>query len=741
MNTSIKKIALQKTIILKAIAYAKDENNQIFTDSVKEFNEYSKKNNLDITFNDIGSSIENLLERKKNKYDLYFYENLFTPLYSPYLYNLKELLSEEHINLFNENILNQTCYYHNKLVALPFALRYTVLYSNQEILNKYNRSIPTTWDELIDTSQFIIEKEIIQNNNTDLVAYNGLFDDSEEGICSIYEFIYSCRKSINSPFPKLTGSASLNALHLMKKIKNEISSDKIFSSNEDFTIERLLDGNAIFLKYWFLFDREFKKNDVYKMSPLPGISQGVSGSTRSGVNIGIDRNIHVEKLDAAVEAFKFITSKKLHKKFLKDQRNMSGITSFYEDEDICININCDLIKKLQPITRITNMTWNFEKYYEKFRTNIYDYLYRDSEAKKILKNTEDLTKIYYISLDKNESFTGILIIAIVITLAFLMMLSLVCLFIKKFDFDFLPKGYWFISIIGLIFILMLCVVKLGRVTDLKCHLYTLFMTVGYTFNIVPILYKLIINFPENNKVSYWVNQHKYLFFVLFVFVDLILNGILFLLPHKIKIVNVIEGENFEKCRMNNMIGSLVTALLILYKVFIILVVLVLIFSEWCLEKTKFEIRFIVSTIYIDIICIIILLYMHFITIRSYISYLLIRIGIIIVIAISNYIFTYGFRLIVPLLKEKEKNILNGSTFNCIKSTQQYSGNKDSESGTMTNKSSVLSKLVSYHYKQSSNDSLSDSVYSKSVKTSIFSGNDQPVVRASTNLIICTNNDE
>jgi len=132
MNTSIKKIALQKTIILKAIAYAKDENNQIFTDSVKEFNEYSKKNNLDITLylnlltrsnstglsNDIGSSIENLLERKKNKYDLYFYENLFTPLYSPYLYNLKELLSEEHINLFNENILNQTCYYHNKLVAL-----------------------------------------------------------------------------------------------------------------------------------------------------------------------------------------------------------------------------------------------------------------------------------------------------------------------------------------------------------------------------------------------------------------------------------------------------------------------------------------------------------------------------------------------------------------------------------------------------------------------------------------------
>jgi len=33
-------------------------------------------------------------------------------------------------------------------------------------------------------------------------------------------------------------------------------------------------------------------------------------------------------------------------------------------------------------SRITNMTRNFEKNYEKFRTDIYDYLYRDSEAKK-----------------------------------------------------------------------------------------------------------------------------------------------------------------------------------------------------------------------------------------------------------------------------------------------------------------------------------------------------------------------
>ena len=52
-------------------------------------------------------------------------------------------------------------------------MTYDILYSNKELLNKYNKQVPKTWSELINTCKYIIEKE---KNNTDLICYNGLFD-------------------------------------------------------------------------------------------------------------------------------------------------------------------------------------------------------------------------------------------------------------------------------------------------------------------------------------------------------------------------------------------------------------------------------------------------------------------------------------------------------------------------------------------------------------------------------------
>jgi len=55
----------------------------------------------------------------------------------------------------------------------PVFLSYSVLYSNEELLKKYNREIPNTWEELIETAIFIVSKEF-QLGNT-IVGYNGLF--------------------------------------------------------------------------------------------------------------------------------------------------------------------------------------------------------------------------------------------------------------------------------------------------------------------------------------------------------------------------------------------------------------------------------------------------------------------------------------------------------------------------------------------------------------------------------------
>jgi len=47
------------------------------------------------------------------------------------------------------------------------------MYSNKELLSKYNKPIPQTWDELIETCKYIMEKE---KDDNELICYNGLFD-------------------------------------------------------------------------------------------------------------------------------------------------------------------------------------------------------------------------------------------------------------------------------------------------------------------------------------------------------------------------------------------------------------------------------------------------------------------------------------------------------------------------------------------------------------------------------------
>jgi len=216
----------------------------------------------------------------------------------------------------------------DKNTLTEYALKKVFCSDYEELLKKYSKEVPVTWEKLIETSKHIIENE---KNNTNIIGYNGLFDDSEQGLYSIYEFIYSCRESPDLPFPEIKSETSINALTLMRKIKDEISSDDIFRSNIDFTLERLNGTNVVFFK-WYSNSLSSYDSKNYKMSPLPGIKEGISGGTIKGYNLCIDGSISKKKIDAAIEALKYLTSKELQKKYMLSGDLMSGISSFYDDE-------------------------------------------------------------------------------------------------------------------------------------------------------------------------------------------------------------------------------------------------------------------------------------------------------------------------------------------------------------------------------------------------------------------------
>lgn len=77
----------------------------------------------------------------------------------------------------------------------PIANNYSVLYCNRELLKKYNKKIPRTWDELMKIGKEIVEEER-KLGNSNLVAYNGLFNSKQNFFYKIYNTKYLIKNII-----------------------------------------------------------------------------------------------------------------------------------------------------------------------------------------------------------------------------------------------------------------------------------------------------------------------------------------------------------------------------------------------------------------------------------------------------------------------------------------------------------------------------------------------------------------
>jgi len=413
---------------------------------------------------------------------------------------------------------------------------------------------------------------------------------------------------------------------MIKTLKEEISSDDVFHSDETETATNLFTGNGLFIKFWMFQNPEIQIIP-FTMAPLPGYKKGVSAASLSGYNLGIANNLDEETKNAAIIAFKFLTSKEIQRKFVKENLITSAILSLYDEEEICKNVDCNLNKRMQPIVRPNKKTNDYNTYSEQYRNYIYEFIYGKKSAEEALLNVNDITEIdyYYLSLGKGGSKLGLIMFIIQIIIGVLMALSIIFLFKDNYNvfFKFLAIDFWIFVILGCLVILSLNFTRLGKLSTIKCHLKPILLSYGYTLNFIPFLYKLIKRFPDDNLFSDWVKKHKYLFFISFLLIDCILSGLSFLIPYEVRDMIVKEGRNFQTCFITNTFGKIFFILMVIYKLAITIILLILIFIEWNIESTVYDVRFTVTAIYIDFLSVIILVLLNLVTITNYIIYVLI----------------------------------------------------------------------------------------------------------------------
>lgn len=421
----------------------------------------------------------------------------------------------------------------------------------------------------------------------------------------------------------------------------------------------------------------------------------------------------LKKKKASIEVLKYLISDTVQKEIIIKKLHLaSALNKLYDDEEVCSITNCNLMKEIQPMIRPSNSI----KYYDKFSSNVVTYLYeflsKKKTANEILNNINDILKIYYLSI---KTKGGVITLIILIFILLLILLSLVLLFIPNFKkyFKFLSKDLWIIYSLGSIMMTIGLFSFFGKQNDINCNIYSNTHVIGNFFYFIPILYKLLINFPKINKYSNWIKKNKVIFLTfcfLIHFITSIINILLKTFKSEDIILYMINNKNFTICFINNYFGYILYMIQILYNIFIHLCIFLLIFFEWNMEETYYDLRTFTILMIINGISEVLCIIVFNLTINNYIIYMLLYMGINLIFILSNHIFISFIRILfIKYSKnESDEHIINKLLeINNYKSSNGYSNSNseyissskyNSENNSISKSSSKhQSVLLSYHY--------------------------------------------
>jgi len=376
---------------------------------------------------------------------------------------------------------------------------------------------------------------------------------------------------------------------------------------------------------------------------LPGIKEGLSGTTIGGYNIGIGGYINGTRRDAAVEAFQYITSKEIQKKFIMERGLFSGILDLYEDEEVCEVIDCKFFKSFQPIARPTNLTNNYDRYSEMYRNIIYEYLYGNKDINKVLHNIENILKIYSISVNPKESLVGFFFFIIISLIALCMAISALFLFTNKYkeELKFITFELWLMIIIGNIIILLSGLLEYGEPSSKQCKCKIILLSIGCSLNIIPLLFKIVQDYPKKNKYGNWIINNK----LLYLLISIILNAISILLFYFISDIDVFEnninkGKNYRYCQLNGFSNYLLLFILFLFNLISSVIISYISFLISNISYLIHETKLFMISIYTNIFGFCLLFLTNFIQFNNYIIDFLIHLFIFGYMSISNYVILY-----------------------------------------------------------------------------------------------------
>ncbi|MBB5753163.1 ABC transporter substrate-binding protein [Prosthecomicrobium pneumaticum] len=227
-----------------------------------------------------------------------------------------------------------------KLVALPLFTDAPALYYRKDLLDKYGKQPPKTWDELAATAKEVQDKER-EAGQKDLWGFVWQGNAYEGLTCDALEWVKS---SGGGQIIEADGSISINnpnaaaAIERAKSWVGTISPPGVLAYQEEESRGVWQTGNAVFMRNWpYAYalgnGEDSSVKGKFEVTTLPFAGDGNQpAATLGGWNVAVSK--YSKQQDAAIKLAIYLASPEVQKWRAIEIANLPTIEALYDDADV-----------------------------------------------------------------------------------------------------------------------------------------------------------------------------------------------------------------------------------------------------------------------------------------------------------------------------------------------------------------------------------------------------------------------
>ncbi len=272
---------------------------------------------------------------KSDDVDVFMVDVIWPGFIGDHLLNLNPYGGEEVLTKHIEGYAKNNTI-NGEVKAIPTFMDTGMLYYRTDLLEKYGKKVPETWEELKETAQFIMDEER-KAGNKDMWGYVFQAKAYEGLTCNALEWVTSYG---GGAIVEADGSVSVNndaaakALDMAASFVGTISPEGVTSMGEEESRNVFQAGNSVFHRNWpYVWSLANGDDSPVKgkvgIAALPKGDAGISSSALGGWSAAV--NAYTKHPELAAQFLFMINDEETQKKRFEIEGNNPTIAALYDD--------------------------------------------------------------------------------------------------------------------------------------------------------------------------------------------------------------------------------------------------------------------------------------------------------------------------------------------------------------------------------------------------------------------------